>query len=116
VKPEWPALVAGVAPMMIGVVLAVASDKLRQILGSIFWRPREDSLIVHLDDKRLEITESQRAEIERAVIKTARERGLSEARAAALAASVVASLAIKGKPMPTPSGEASVSAGGTSDE
>ncbi|MGQ4431012.1 hypothetical protein [Streptomyces sp. SAS_260] len=51
-----PELLSILAPAAAAAIAALASSHLRQILQSIFRRPRQTSVIVEVDGKRVELT------------------------------------------------------------
>jgi hypothetical protein len=69
--PELLTLASSVAAT---VVAALASDTFRSLLGSIFRRPRETSVIVEVDGKRVELTGATAKEAHAALAKLLAER------------------------------------------
>jgi hypothetical protein len=69
--PELLTLASSVAAT---VVAALASDTFRGLLGSIFRRPRETSIIVEVDGKRVELTGATAKEAHAALEKLLAER------------------------------------------
>ncbi|MEU3280742.1 hypothetical protein [Streptomyces antibioticus] len=118
--PEWLPLLTSAVPVATALVLAVVSDKARKILRSIFRRPRQTSLIIEADGKRVELAGAHVTEVPAALLEAVRregaKQGLSPAQADMIAAALARELRAPGPSPADDSGKPHAATGGTNGE